>query len=157
MRNTFKANTDVGKSEVVAHTYIPANYFLNDIVFQGKSVKYVDSSPVLGVQLDGKLNWIKHTNMIVSRCWHKWSCIKKYISRHRGLKAHTIKLLVNISVIPVILYCSPCWLYGSISKFAHLFYDINVTCTGVHFKPQREIVECLTGIVPLQIQYKTII
>lgn len=148
----LKINCDTGKSEAIAHNFCTHETNFPNIILQGKEIKYVDKSPVLGVTIDKKLEWKNHSSLTLSRCWSSWLKIKKFCSKYRGFKTGTILFLVNCSVMSRLLYCAPVWLKSSYDAFNKLLYDILTTAAGVSFKPDTTYLQCLLNFPPLSIQ-----
>ena len=69
----------------------------------------------------------------------------------------TVIRLFKISVLPLLFYCAPVWLERKVTMFDDLWYDMLKTATGSTFKPDKDKLEAICGIPPLDLQVKGIV
>ena len=68
-------NTSDGKSEILPIGFKIADYNIDNIIIQNRTINFVEKSPILGLHFDTNLSWQFHANKILSRSWYKWKRI----------------------------------------------------------------------------------
>ena len=76
-------------------------------MINSEPVEIVESIKYLGLTLDNKLNFDKHTTDIHKRCQQRLSAIRKL--KALSVAPQLLLLLYKSIVQPVILYCSTCF------------------------------------------------
>ena len=85
----LKVNTNQGKSEAILHFQTDALNNIPNFIIQGRSIQFVDKSPVLGLWIDKFLTFKYHASSILNRCYIRWKEIASYTSKYKGLKQNT--------------------------------------------------------------------
>ena len=147
----LKINTDIGKSEILVHTFEITDD-LSKMSLQGGEICYVTSSPVLGLTFDSKLTWQKHWNKIYASSIQKMVILKRNIFSKFGPKFTTIVLLFNTMVSSSVLYCSEVWSHNHLNKLNKLWYDFLKVSFWSPYNPEILSTEVLASTLPLNYQ-----
>jgi len=87
------------------------------ISLQGKTIQRVTSMKVLGINIDDKLKWTTHVNVISKKCNH----ILNTIYPLRDFLSHRSKtILINAYIMSVLTYVSSVWLNPSKHNYKNI-------------------------------------
>ena len=78
-------NCNVNKTEIICfnsydHAGIPTSFNLG-----GKQIHLTDQTKVLGVILDSKLTYKKHSKHVYNNLVYRWVCMSRYANRNWGM------------------------------------------------------------------------
>ncbi|KAJ2939044.1 hypothetical protein O0L34_g19024 [Tuta absoluta] len=79
------------------------------IIVHGQSVKFVNQIKYLGVIIDRKLNFIKHTEYILNKAKHLFNKLSIFVRPTWGVHPENIKTIYLQVIEPIICYASSVW------------------------------------------------
>ena len=146
-------NCNTNKTEVIcfsAENYddVPTSFRLGQ-----NTIQLVESSKVLGVFLDRKLNFKEHSNFVYNNMMYKWITVCRSCNRNWGLCHLVIARLTKSVLLSSVFYGCSIWMTdANILKIDRLWCKIAKTAVGAIFNVNQSVLEVIMGIPPLQVQ-----
>ena len=146
-------NSDPGKTEIICFYSSTPEDVPSSFTIGGDSIYVVNSSKVLGVVIDRKLNFIEHADMVYKRLVFRWITLCRYSNRNWGLHHSVIVFIIKAIIFSSLFYASIVWMSNSnMVKLNSLWYKIAKTAVGPIFNVSADNLEVILGIPPLHIQ-----
>ena len=123
-----------------------------NIKINGKAIRYVTSSKVLGLIIDEELSFKEHALLKLKQCKQKWGLLTRATNRYQGLNTRSLTLLVKTIVLTKLLYAAPIWLNKQINKFSGFWNSVILKCSGATLNPHRDLTEMILQLPPLEVQ-----
>ena len=153
-RNRLVINCEENKTEAIvlntgntSYTQLPPQ-----LLIDGKQIRYVRSTKVLGLILDEDLNFKEHAERILKQCNSKWSLITKSNTRNHGLNIWSLLLLFKSTIITKLMYAAPLWLWKNLCKYASFWSNAIMKISGAMLNPHRMLTEVALHLPPLEVQ-----
>ena len=131
-------------------------YNFQNLSINGKEIKYVCSTTVLGLVMDDKLMFDKHANRKLQQCWYTWYNISKNTTRHRGLNISSLVILFRAVVLSKLLYAAPVWLKNQLHKFKKFYSRVCLKISGATHFPLQNLALLAVGLEPLSVLYDVV-
>ena len=157
--NKLVINCNVNKTEVVVlNTMSEQNDIqsLPNIKINGKEIRYVSFSKVLGLVIDEKLSFQEHASQKLKECKQKWGILTRSTNRCQGLNVRSLTLLLKTIILTKLLYAAPIWLKNQLKTFNSFWNDIVLKCSGSTLYPHRDFTELTIQLPPLEVQLETL-
>ena len=157
-RNWLVINCDKDKTEAIIlnsgnETF---NHTPPDLHIDGKKIKYVKSTKVLGLIVDADLNFCHHAEQRLKDCKKKWGFLTKSTNRNHGLNVSSLTILLKTTVLTKLFYAAPIWIDKQISLFRGFWNSIVMKLTGATLNPHRVLSEIALHLPPLEVQAEVI-
>ena len=151
-------NCDKDKTEaVIMQSHDSEFTTLPDLTISSQKLLYVKSSKVLGVYIDHKLNFEKHSKYVLKSCWFKWHHLSDKTTRKRGLNCSSLILLFKTSILTRLMYAAPIWLKENLHVFKEFIYRALFKISGSQLYPPLQLLHVILGITPLSITLEVMI
>ena len=125
---------------------------LPELIINGKHIKYVKSTKVLGLIIDDELKFKQHAAQKLKECNKKWGLLTKTTNRNHGLNVRSLTLLLKTTVLTKLHYAAPLWLGNNIDCYKLLWNNIIMKISGAMLNPHRELMELALHLPPLEVQ-----
>ena len=158
IRNKLVINCDVNKTEAII---LKTKAIKNkpqppELQINGKAIRYVKNTKVLGVVVDDELNFKAHALKKLNESNKKWGMITKSTNRNHGLNIFSLALLLKTMILTKIFYAAPIWLNRCLKFYDSFWNKIVMKISGSTLNPQREITELALHLPPLSVQLESI-
>ena len=146
-------NCDINKTEVICFNCTDKENLPTSFKIGNKSIALVDSTKVLGILLDSKLNFREHSTYVYNKLIYRWINICRVCNRNWGLN-HTVLVTISKTVMfSILFYGGIIWMTeNNMSEIERLWGKIAKTAVGAIFNVNHSILEVILGVPPLQIQ-----
>ena len=144
-------NCNVNKTEIICfnsydHAGIPTSFTLG-----GKQIHLTDQTKVLGVILDSKLTYKKHSKHVYNNLVYRWVCMSRYANRNWGMNQAVLVRVAKTILFSTLFYGSIIWMKNSnMTDINKLWYRVSKSAVGAVFNVQGAILEVILGVPPLQ-------
>jgi ribonuclease HI len=157
--NKLSVNPD--KSYVMKHTCKNRKEPIGDIKLNGRIIREVSEFKYLGVTLDKKLDWKKHTENAIARAKKALWASRAMVARNWGLSPKVMMWIYKQIVLPRLTYgCIVWWhrgrLKGEINKLENVQRIALMMVTGANRSTPTCGLAALLGETPLHIKLKTL-
>ena len=154
IQNKLVINTDINKTEaIVLKTNDQAfQDELTQLVINGKSIRFVKYTKVLGLIIDDELSFKYHAEQKLKDCNKKWGMLTKSTNRNHGLNIRSLTLLLKTMILTKLHYASPLWLGGHLDLFKGFWNKVIMKISGAMLNPNRQLTELVLHLPPLDIQ-----
>lgn len=153
----LKVNCDTNKTECLVikppSKKQTCDYSFPNLKINGKEIKYVQSTTVLGVTIDDKLTFQQHSNRKIQQCWFTWYNITKNSTRYKGLNVSSLVILFRSVVLTKLLYAAPVWLKHNLHRFRNFFARVCLKISGATHYPSQSLTLLAMGLEPLSVHY----
>lgn len=154
-KNKLVINCNINKTEAIILQTGRESCFEGDqppqLQINGKYIRYVKSTKVLGVILDENLNFKLHADQKLTECKKKWGLITKSTNRNRGLNVRSLTLLWKTMILTKLMYAAPIWLWSNMDTYKSMWNDGIMKMTGAMLNPNRTLAELTLQLPPLEI------
>ena len=151
----LKVNCDKNKTEcLIIQSYRgqkPA-CILPKLKIGDKEISYVQNTTVLGIVIDDKLTFEKHSKQKLQQCWFSWYNIMKNCTRFRGLNVSSLVILFKTVVLTKLLYAAPVWLKDNIRVFKKFYARVCLKISGSTHYASQNLTLLAIGLEPLSVQ-----
>ena len=121
-----------------------------------KQISYTDSSKVLGVYVDEKLDFKRHTSFVLSKCWFAWHKLSSGTTRTEGMNSVALSLLFKTVVQTKLMYAAPLWLSDRLGSFKDLLAKAKLKILGSQVHISKTMSGLLTAIPPMEVTLETL-
>lgn len=130
-----------------------SHYQPQSLIINGKNIKYVRNTTVLGVVIDDKLLFSDHANKKVQQCWYTWYRLTRNTTRFNGLNVSSLVILFKTIVLTKLLYAAPVWLKNNIDRFKAFYSKVCLKISGATHHPSQNLALLAMGLEPLSVSY----
>ena len=153
-KNKLVINCDLNKTEAIilksGQPFSEENH-PPQLHINGKSIRYVEKTKVLGVIIDDQLNFRCHARQKLNECTRKWGLITKSTNRNHGLNIRSLTLLWKTMILTKLMYAAPLWLWKNLEVFKGLWQKAFMKLTGAFLYPNRALTEIALHLPPLEV------
>ena len=145
-------NCNVNKTEVICFscqdiTAVPTSFQLC-----GNTIQLTDSSKVLGITIDRRLNFKQHSQNVLNNLIYRWVCISRYTNRNWGLNQKVLIRLTKTLMFSCLFYGSLIWQNNTnLAQLNKFWYKLAKSAVGAVFNVQHAIAEVILGVPPLAV------
>ena len=145
-------NCSINKTEVICFNCQDITAVPNTFQLCGNTIRLTDTSKVLGITLDRKLNFKQHSENMFNNLVYRWICISKYANRNWGLNQKVLVRLVKTVIFSSLFYGSLVWQTNvNLIQLNKLWYKVAKSAIGAVFNVQHTIAEVILGVPPLSV------
>ena len=145
-------NCSINKTEVICFNCQDITAVPNTFQLCGNTIQLTDTSKVLGITLDRKLNFKQHSENMFNNLVYRWICISKYANRNWGLNQRVLVRLVKTVIFSSLFYGSLVWqTNANLMQLNKLWYKVAKSAIGAVFNVQHTIAEVILGVPPLSV------
>ena len=154
IKNKLVINCEINKTEAIILNTGNKSLAGNPpkLVINGMYIRYVDSTKVLGLQIDKDLTFTEHALDKLNECNKKWGLVTRHTNRNYGLNVRSLTVLLRTTVLTKLYYAAPLWLNSNLNIFKDFWNKILMKITGAMLNPNRDIIELALHMPPLDIQ-----
>ena len=153
-KNKLVINCDINKTEaIILKTGQPLSEDNQppQLHINGKNIRYVEKTKVLGVIVDDQLNFRCHAKQKLNECTRKWGLITKSTNRNHGLNIRSLTLLWKTMILTKLMYAAPLWLWKNLEVFKSFWQKAFMKMTGAFLCPNRALTEMALHLPPLEV------
>ena len=145
-------NCNVNKTEIICFSCQDLSSVPNTFELCGNTIHLTDSSKVLGITLDRKLTFKKHSQEVFNKLIYRWICMSRYANRNWGMNQRVIVRLTKTVLFSSLFYGSIIWQTNSnMAELNKLWYKVAKSAIGAVFNVQNTIAEVILGVPPLTV------
>ena len=145
-------NCSINKTEVICFNCEDSTAVPTTFQLCGNTIQLTDTSKVLGVTLDRKLNFKQHCENMLNNLVYRWVCISRYANRNWGLNQRVLVCLVRTVIFSSLFYSSLVWqTNANLVQLNKLWYKVAKSTIGAVFNVQHTIAEVILGVPPLSV------
>ena len=126
---------------------------LDQVVLQGKLIKFATQSTALGVTIDQNLTFKPQFEESTRKATKAWYCIQPILKF--GLNTTCVMKLLQATVLPVWTYLAHIWSESSWFRNDSLWYRVLLEATASQYPHAEEKLEVICSIVPIDLQIET--
>ena len=150
-------NCNVNKTEIICFNCTDTSAVPQSFQLCGNTIQLTESSKVLGITLDRKLNFKQHSHDIYNKLIYRWVCLSRYTNRNWGMNQKVTVRLAKTVMFSCLFYGSLIWQTNSNTmEINKLWYKIAKSAVGAVFNVQNNILEAILGIPPLNVTNRVI-
>ena len=127
-----------------------------ELLINGKSIRYVKSTKVLGLIIDEELKFNIHAEQKLKECNKKWGLLTKSTNRNHGLNIRSLAILLKTIVLTKLHYAAPLWLDKNMDCYKSFWNKVIMKISGAMLNPHRELTELALHLPPLEVQLETL-
>jgi hypothetical protein len=145
-------NCNVNKTEVICFQCSDIAAVPKSFSLCGSSILLTDSSKVLGITLDRKLNYKLHSQEVYNKLIYKWVSMRRYANRNWGMNQRVIVCLAKTIMFSSLFYGSFIWqTNANMADLNRLWYKVAKSAVGAVFNVQHTILEVILGVPSLTV------
>ena len=102
-------NCNVNKTEIICFKSSEPAAVPQSFTLCGNTIHLTETSKVLGITLDSKLNFKHHSQEMYNKLLYRWICISKYSNRNWGMNQKVLVRLAKTLMFSSLFYGSLVW------------------------------------------------
>ncbi|KAL5260728.1 hypothetical protein ACHWQZ_G010771 [Mnemiopsis leidyi] len=145
-------NCNTNKTEVICFSCKDIAAVPTTFQLCGNTIQLTDSSKVLGITIDRRLNYRQHSQNVLNNLMYRWVCISRYTNRNWGLNQRVLVRLTKTVIFSCLFYGSLIWQNNTnLVQLNKFWYKVAKSAVGAVFNIQQAIAEAILGVPPLSV------